>query len=53
MAYYEKDVWVGRGNGIRKIRSGEVVPGDVVFVKDNGVKFMFDGVIVDGEGLVD
>lgn len=32
--------------------SRNIVPGDVVFVKENGFRLPFDGVVLEGEMLV-
>lgn len=45
MAYYDIPVNVLRGNEVVRISSVDVVPGDVVFLKDT-IKIPFEGVIL-------
>ena len=51
MAYYDIPVNVLRGNTVTQMSSVEVVPGDVVFLKDP-IKLPFEGVILEGSALI-
>lgn len=51
MAYYEIEVNVLRNGSVYRISSFEVVPGDVVFLKDP-IKIPFEGVILEGSALI-
>jgi P-type E1-E2 ATPase len=51
MAYYEIEVNVLRTGSVRKISSFEVVPGDIVFLRDP-IKIPFEGVILEGSALI-
>jgi P-type Ca2+ transporter type 2C len=51
MAYYEVKVNVLREGHVREISSVEVVPGDVVFLKE-AIKIPFEGVIIEGSALI-
>jgi magnesium-transporting ATPase (P-type) len=45
MAYYQIDVNVLRDGKVSKISSFEVVPGDIIFLKDP-IKLPFEGIIL-------
>lgn len=51
MAYYDIKVNVLRDNEIVQISSVDVVPGDIVFLKDN-IKIPFEGIILEGSALI-
>lgn len=51
MAYYEIEVNVLRNGTVSRISSFEVVPGDIVFLK-NPIKIPFEGVILEGSALI-
>ena len=51
MAYYEIPVKVLRNGKVRKISSLDVVPGDIVFVKE-AIKVPFEGVILEGSAMI-
>lgn len=51
MAYYDIPLNVLRGNQVLQISSVDVVPGDIVFLKD-AIKLPFEGVILEGSALI-
>lgn len=51
MAYYDIPVNVLRGCTVIQISSVEVVPGDIVFLKDP-IKLPFEAVILEGSALI-
>lgn len=51
MAYYEVDVNVLREGKVIKISSKDVVPSDIVFLKDP-LSIPFDGIILEGSALI-
>ena len=51
MAYYETDLFLLRGSQVIKTSSKNVVPGDVVFFKEQ-IKIPFDGIIIEGSALI-
>ena len=51
MAYYEITVHALREGQVRPISSLDVVPGDVVFLRDP-IKIPFEGVILEGSALI-
>ncbi len=51
MAYYDIPLNVLRGDNVVQISSVEVVPGDVVFLKDP-IKLPFEGIILEGSALI-
>lgn len=51
MAYYEIEVNVLRNGSVVKISSFDVVPGDIVFLKDP-VKLPFEAIILEGSALI-
>lgn len=51
MAYYEVKVHVLRNNGVIEISSVDVVPGDVVFIKQ-AIKLPFDCILLGGSVLM-
>lgn len=51
MAYYEVKVNVLRSGEVSEISSIDVVPGDVVFLKDS-IKIPFEGIILEGSALI-
>lgn len=51
MAYYEVTLNVLRGSKVVQISSVDVVPGDIVFLKDP-IKIPFEGVILEGSALI-
>jgi P-type E1-E2 ATPase len=51
MAYYDIPLNVLRENAVVQISSVDVVPGDIVFLKDP-IKLPFEGVILEGSALI-
>jgi len=51
MAYYNIQVNVLRDGVIKKISSLDVVPGDIVFMKDP-IKIPFEAIILEGSALI-
>jgi P-type E1-E2 ATPase len=51
MAYYDILLNVLRANTVMQVSSVEVVPGDIVFLKD-AIKLPFEGVILEGSALI-
>ncbi len=51
MAYYEVDLHVLRGYNVVKISSKDVIPSDIVFLKDP-IKIPFDAVVLEGSALL-
>jgi P-type E1-E2 ATPase len=51
MAYYEVKVHALRSTGVVEISSVDVVPGDIVFIKDS-IKLPFDGILLGGSVLM-
>jgi len=51
MAYYDIPLNVLRGTNVVQISSVDVVPGDIVFLKDP-IKLPFEGVILEGSALI-
>jgi magnesium-transporting ATPase (P-type) len=51
MAYYDIPVNVLRDNVVVQISSVDVVPGDIVFLKD-AIKLPFEGIILEGSALI-
>lgn len=51
MAYYDIPVNVLRGSNVVQISSVDIVPGDIVFLKDP-IKIPFEGVILEGSALI-
>jgi magnesium-transporting ATPase (P-type) len=51
MANYNIPVNVLRENEIVNISSDEIVPGDIVFLKDQ-IKIPFEGIILEGSALI-
>ncbi len=51
MAYYEVDLHVLRGYNVIKISSKDVIPSDIVFLKDP-IKIPFDAVVLEGSALL-
>lgn len=51
MAYYDIPVNVLRENNVLQISSVDVVPGDIVFLKDP-IKLPFEGIILEGSALI-
>lgn len=51
MAYYDVPVNVLRETSVVQISSVDVVPGDIVFLKDP-IKIPFEGVILEGSALI-
>jgi P-type E1-E2 ATPase len=51
MAYYEIDVNILREGKINKVSSLDVVPGDIVFLKDP-IKIPFEAIILEGSALI-
>lgn len=50
MAYYETEVNILRSGDVKKGSSKYVVPGDIVFIKDQ-MKMPFDGILLHGTVL--
>ena len=51
MAYYDIPVNVLRENNVVQISSVDVVPGDIVFLKD-AIKLPFEAIILEGSALI-
>jgi cation-transporting ATPase 13A2 len=51
MAYYDIPLNVLRENNVLQISSVDVVPGDIVFLKD-AIKLPFEGIILEGSALI-
>ena len=51
MAFYEISINVLRDGHVKSISSIDVVPGDVVFLKDP-IKLPFEGIILEGSALI-
>lgn len=51
MAYYDISVNVLRADAVVQISSVDVVPGDIVFLKD-AIKLPFEAVIIEGSALI-
>lgn len=51
MAYYEVKINVLRNGEVREVSSIDIVPGDVVFLKDS-IKIPFEGIIIEGSALI-
>lgn len=51
MAYYEINVHVLREGKVVEVSSLDLVPGDVVFLK-NPIKIPFEGIILEGSALI-
>jgi P-type E1-E2 ATPase len=51
MAYYDIPINVLRSDNVIQISSVEVVPGDIVFLKDP-IKIPFEGIILEGSALI-
>jgi P-type E1-E2 ATPase len=51
MAYYDIPVHVLRKDTVVQISSVDVVPGDIVFLKD-AIKLPFEGIILEGSALI-
>lgn len=51
MAYYEVNVHALREDKIVEVSSLDLVPGDVVFLK-NPIKIPFEGIILEGSALI-
>lgn len=51
MAYYETDVNILRDGKIQNKSSREIVPGDIVFLRE-AIKIPFDGILIQGSILV-
>ena len=51
MAYHEENVNVLRAAEVIQVSSKELVPGDIVFLKDQ-IKIPFDGVLLECEALI-
>jgi cation-transporting P-type ATPase 13A2 len=51
MAYYEVKVHALREGGVAEVSSLDLVPGDVVFLK-NPIKIPFEGIILEGSALI-
>lgn len=51
MAYYEVKVHALREGMVTEVSSLDLVPGDVVFLK-NPIKIPFEGIILEGSALI-
>jgi magnesium-transporting ATPase (P-type) len=51
MAFYDINVNVLRQNQVVQMSSVDVVPGDIVFLKE-AIKIPFEGVILEGSALI-
>lgn len=51
MAYYEIQVNTLRDGEVKSISSLDIVPGDIVFLKDP-IKIPFEGIILEGSALI-
>lgn len=51
MAYYEVKVHALREGVVTEVSSLDLVPGDVVFLK-NPIKIPFEGIILEGSALI-
>jgi cation-transporting P-type ATPase 13A2 len=51
MAFYEVQVNVLRGGKVHSLSSLDVVPGDIVFLKE-AIKIPFEGIILEGNALI-
>ena len=51
MAYYEVDVHVLRNDKVVKISSKDIVPSDIVFLKDP-INIPFDAIVLEGSTLI-
>lgn len=51
MAYYEITVYALRDGQVKPISSLDVVPGDVIFLRDP-IKIPFEGIILEGSALI-
>lgn len=51
MAYYDIPLNVLREKAVVQISSVDVVPGDIVFLKD-AIKLPFEGIILEGSALI-
>ena len=51
MAYYEITMNVLRNGEVREVSSVDIVPADIVFLKDP-IKIPFEGVILEGNALI-
>lgn len=51
MAYHEVEVNVLRGSQVVRMSSKDIVPSDIVFLKEP-VKIPFDAIVLEGSGLL-
>ena len=51
MAYYEAHINALRNGSIVRVSSLEIVPGDIVFLKEQ-IKLPFEGIILEGSALI-
>ena len=51
MAYYEVNMHTLRNGQVNKVSSIDLVPGDIVFLKDS-IKLSFEGIILEGSALI-
>lgn len=51
MAYFDIPINVLRDDQVVNISSVDVVPGDIVFLK-NAIKLPFEGIIMEGSALI-